>query len=111
MVIKDLYDLMEKKNDDYTHWSFTIYVDGISHNILAYANAYYDIDGTNKNELNNLYNVKDLFNHEIVSFHPSYDGISVKIDKFPDMQYTELEAYIDENGKEKYRDVVKVWKD
>ena len=35
MVIKDLYDLMEKKNDDYTHWSFTIYVDGISHNILA----------------------------------------------------------------------------
>ena len=33
MVIKDLYDLMEKKNDDYTHWSFTIYVDGISHNI------------------------------------------------------------------------------
>ena len=43
MVIKDLYVLMEKKNDDYTHWSFTIYVDGISHNILAYANAYYDI--------------------------------------------------------------------
>ena len=34
MFIEELYNLMEKKSDKYTHWSFTVYVDGINNNIL-----------------------------------------------------------------------------
>ena len=107
MKVKNLYDLMEKRRDDYTHWDFTIYVDGISNNILAYANSHYDIEGVNKTD--EVYSVKELFEREVVSFHPVCDGIHVKIDKFPGMKYKKLESYIDENGNEKYRDVVKTW--
>ena len=48
MVVEELYNLMEKKSDKYTHWNFTVYVDGINNNILAYANNHYDVEGSIK---------------------------------------------------------------
>lgn len=104
MIVRELYDLMEKKD---SHWYFSVCVEGIDHSALAYANSHYDIEGTNK--IDHLYSVKDLFNHEVVSFCASYNGIYVKIDKFPGMRYTELQLYTDKNGKVKARNVIKVW--
>ena len=56
MTVKELYGEMEKRSN----WSFTIYVDGISDNILAYANDHYDVDGSNKR--NYIYSVKIYLN-------------------------------------------------
>ena len=109
MIVEDLYNLMEKKDDKYIHWRFTVYVDGIDYNILAYANDSYDVEGKNK-VTDTLYSVKDLFKHEVVSFYPSCDGIYVKINKFQEMKYKELQSYTDENGMERLKNVVKVWK-
>lgn len=33
MIVKELYNLMEKEHDDNGYWEFIIYVDGISDNI------------------------------------------------------------------------------
>ena len=35
MIVEELYNLMEKKSDEYTYWSFTVYVDGINNNIIT----------------------------------------------------------------------------
>ena len=107
MIVKELYNLMEKEHDDNGYWEFIIYVDGISDNILAYASDYYDIDGTNKTDT--LYSVRDLFEHEVVSFYPSRYGIHVKINKFLNMKYIKTQFYTDENGQKCSKDVVKLW--
>ena len=75
--------------------------------ILAYANAHYDVEGSNK--IDTLYGVKDLFKHEVISFHTSCDGINVKIHKFHGMKYIKLQSYKDENGIERFKDVIKIW--
>lgn len=112
MTVEELYNLMEKKSDKYTHWSFKVYVDGyvdgINNNISAYANDRYDVEGSNK--INTPYGVKDLFKHEVISFYPSCDGVSVKIHKFHGMKYIKLQSYKDENGMERFKDVIKIWK-
>lgn len=108
MAVEELYNLMEKKSDEYTHWNFTVYVDGINNNILAYANAHYDVEGSNK--INTPYGVKDLFKHEVISFYPSCDGVSVKIHKFNGMKYIKLQSYKDEKGVERFKDVIEIWK-
>ena len=104
MTVKDLYELMEKKED--RHWDFHVYVDGIDNNILAFANDYYDVEGTNKLY---IYGVQDLFEHEVVSFEPASDGLWVKINKFPKMKYWDDYYYKDENGHDKVRQIIKVW--
>ena len=106
MIVEELYNLMEKKSDKYTHWSFTVYVDGLNNNILAYAND--DVEGGNK--INTPYGVKDLFKHEVISFYPSCDRVSVKIHKFHGMKYIKLQSYKDENGIERFKDVIETWK-
>lgn len=108
MTVEELYNLMEKRDDKYTYWCFIVYVDGLSENILAYANGSYDVEGKNKISYA-LYSVKDLFNHEVVSFYPECDGIYVKINKFQGLKYKELQSYTDEDGKERGEYVIKVW--
>ena len=108
MVVEELYNLMEKKSDKYTHWNFTVYVDGINNNILAYANNHYDVEGNNK--IDTLYGVKDLFKHEVISFCPSCDGVNVKIHKFHGMKYIKRQSYKNENGIEHLKDVIEIWK-
>ena len=71
-------------------------MDGINNNILAYANNHYDVEGSNK--IDTLYSVKDLFKHEVISFYPSCDGVSVKIHKFHGMKYIKRQSYKNENG-------------
>lgn len=107
--VRDLYELMSREDED---WQFLVYVDGISGNILASCNSYYDVHGS-KNKGNslfdNLYSVEDLFEHEVLSFRACGAGIHVEIAKFPGMKYRELSFYMDEQGKEKADRVVKVW--
>lgn len=109
MTVKDLYELMEKKEDRYRHWDFYVYVNGIDNNILAFANAHYDVEGTNKDFDYHIYSVKDLFEHEVVSFYPGCDGLYVKINKFPKMKYWDHYYYKDENGHDKVRKIIKAW--
>lgn len=106
MTVKDLYELMEKKDDKYRHWDFYVYVDD---DILAFANANYDVEGTNRNFDHYIYSVKDLFEHEVVSFRPGYDSLYVKINNFPNMKYWDNYYYKDENGHDKVRKIIKVW--
>lgn len=91
MVVEELYNLMEKKSDKYTHWNFTVYVEG-------------------NNKIDTLYGVKDLFKHEVISFHTSCDGINVKIHKFHGMKYIKRQSYKNENGIERFKDVIAIWK-
>lgn len=104
MTVKDLYELLDKRKD----WSFTVWTVG-GESELAYASARYDVEGTNKNFDSEIYSVKDLFEHEVVFFHPSYEGIWVFINKFPKMMYWDNYYYKDENGHDKVRKIIKVW--
>lgn len=53
--------------------------------------------------------IKELFEKQVISFHPNYCGISIKIDKFLEMKYDALEMYKDENRNDKVRTVTKQW--
>ena len=104
MTVKDLYELLDKRKG----WNFTVWtVDGEFS--LAYASANYDVEGTNKNFDHHIYSVKDLFEHEVVSFRPGCDSLWVKINKFPKMKYWDNYYYKDENGHDKVRKIIKVW--
>lgn len=83
MTVKELYEAMEKKDC----WSIIVYVDGYSNNILAYTNSYYDAEGIRNN--NKPYNLKDLFEHEVVSFYAGYEDIHIKIDTWEGMKLKE----------------------
>lgn len=83
MTVKDLYELMEKKDC----WSIIVYVDGYSDNILAYANSYYDVEGIRNN--GEPYSLKELFEHKVVSFYAGYENIYVKIDTWEGMKLRE----------------------
>lgn len=104
MTVKDLYELLDKRKD----WSFTVWTVG-GEFALAYASASYDVEGTNKDFDSEIYSVKDLFEHEVVFFRPSYEGIWVFINKFPKMKYWDNYYYKDENGHDKVRKIIKVW--
>ena len=86
MKVKDLYNTLDKTREE--GYSIMIYFDGIQNNGLAFCNGHYDVEGTNNvGCYAEPYSVKDLFEHEVLSFHVGYNSLYVKIASFEGMKH------------------------
>lgn len=87
IVVRDLYELLEKKE----HWAFYVCVNGIQDNILAYCNSVYHADGTNSVGVfvDRLYSVEELFDHKVLSYSIGYGSVYVKIAMWDGMKIRE----------------------